>query len=327
MLAKRFQYTALLLSALAFAGCKDDDYAIPEPKSELQNDVLKRSLGPNLAGMNIEFAYAMALPANKGKLVSAVVEASITGAPETFLEHRSFYTSGSGSDVGVVVGTPSVNKDNTTTVTFSKDTSAATLRYYYRVPAEAKGQSVKFTFRAESSNGEKVSYSMGPYPVSKMDYKLDLKPVDGAACYISVEDMTVYTAAQAAANPGKIDLVYVYRSQALPYNHSLVSPGADAQYLPGVTLPAGVNRVSKVMKTLNLADQQLARKQFGVFVDDVDFQKVSFDAASSYALNLKEDAGLWVETADGKYRAYIVVNSVNNGGKTATFSMKRYPLQ
>ncbi len=327
MSAKYYQHAAFLFALLlAMAGCKEKDYAIPEPKGVLQNDAIKRSIGPNLVGQPIEFTYAMALPAERGKLVSAQVDASIAGAPATLLEHRSFHTNSSGQDIGVVVGSPSVNKDNSTTMTFSKDTMAATLRYYYVVPEEARGKSVKFTFTGKSSNGETVTYNLGPYNISVQDMKLDLKPVDNAACYISIEDMAVYTAAEAATRPEKIDLVYVYRTTT-NYLHSFVAPGANAQYLPGVTLPTGVNRATKLIRTWNLRDQQLARLQFGVFIDDVDFEKQTFDAATDAAINTKAEAGLWVLTADGKYKAYVFVNAVSNTAKSATVSIKRYRLK
>ncbi|WP_343306278.1 DUF4466 family protein [Chitinophaga niabensis] len=329
MSVKYFQYTLVLFSSLLLiAGCKDDKYETPQPKGILQNDVIKRSLGPNLVGQNIEFVYAMALPADKGKLVSATVEASIAGAPTTFLEHRSFYTNSGGIDVPVTIGAPSVNNGNSTVVTFSKDTMAAALRYFYVAPEAARGKSVKFTFTAKSSNGETATYSMGPYNISKVDMKLDLKPVDGAACYISIEDLAVYTAAEAAAKANVIDLVYLYRTTPVNFNHSIIAPGTTTPaYLQGITLPAGVNRKSKILKVWALRDQQLARAQFGVFIDDIDFQKLDLADATDFAVNLKAEAGIWVETADGKYRAYVYMNSVTNGTKTATISIKRYAMQ
>lgn len=328
MLIKTFSYTSLFLSfLLVMTGCKDDDYALPVPKSELQNDAIKRTLGPNLVGLDIEFAYAMAILPEKGKIVSAQVEASIAGATGTYLEHRSYYTNGSGEDVGVEVATPSTTTGATTSVTFNRDTSAATLRYFYRIPEEARGKTVSFTFSAKSSNGESVSYAMGPYTITNMDMKLDMVATDAAACYISIEDMAIYTAAEAAANPGKIDLVYLYRTPTgLTFNHSLVSPAADPQYLPGVTLPAGVNRSTKVNKVWNLRDFHLARLQYGVYIDDADFQKLNLQGAPDFAINVRAEAGVWAETADGKYRAYIYVNKVNNGARNATISMKRYTM-
>src|SRR5687767_15639483 len=101
-------YQCLLIAfVLLTVGCEKEEYAIPTPKDVLQNDVIKRSLGPNIVGQQIEFVYAMAILPDKGKIVSAQVEASIPGATGTFLEHRSFFTNGSGADVPVTVGTPS----------------------------------------------------------------------------------------------------------------------------------------------------------------------------------------------------------------------------
>ena len=45
----------------------------------------------------------------------------------------------------------------------------------------------------------------------------------------------------------------------------------------------------------------------------------------NYAINLKQDAGVWAQTADGKYRAYILFNSAATAG-TAVISMKRYQV-
>lgn len=312
---------------LFLGGCKKEEYAIPATKNELQNDALKRTLGPNIVGQQIEFAYAMALPGGKGKLVSADVVASIAGAASTYLENNSYYTGSNGADVAVPVGTPSVNDGAKTTVTFSKDTNAATLRYYYVIPEAARGKTVSFTFTAKSSDGKTVSYNLGPYTIARMDMVRNLTVSDGAAMYLSVADTTVYNATTAAANPGKIDLVYYYRAPTtVTYNHCLVSPAADPSYLPGITLPAGINRSTKEVKVFNLQDYNLARLQYGIYIDDLDFQKLDFSTAPNFAVNLKQEAGVWVETADGKYRAYIYINSANNTAKSAVISMKRYAM-
>lgn len=329
MLIRTFQYTCVLLSfLLVMAGCKDEDYAIPEPKDALQNDVIKRSLGPNLVGLNIEFAYAMALPPARGKLTNAQVEATIAGAATTYLENKSYYTNGSGVDVGVQIGNASVNSGAITKVDFTKDTSAATLRYFYVVPEEARGKKVSFRFSATSSNGETVTYNMGPFDVAKMDMKLDLVVKDAGNCFISIADMAVYNAADAATKAASIDMVYIYRALTnATYNHSLVSPGAEAQYLQGAVMPAGVNKVTRLIKAWNLRDFHLARNRYNVYIDDIDFQKQDFAGAPNIAINLKAEAGAWVETADGKYRAYIYINKVDDAGKSATISIKRYPMQ
>ena len=321
-------YTSVVMALLLLvAGCKKKEYALPTPKDVLQNDVIKRTLGPNIVGEKIEFAYAMAILPEKGKLVSAQVETSIPGDAGTYLENNSYYTNTSGTDVGVPVGDASVTNSKMTVVNFTKDTFAATLRYYYVIPEEARGQTVSFTFSAKSSNGETVSYKMGPYTIAKMDMKRNLTVTDGSKAYISIADMAVYNATDAATKADKIDLVYLYRNVTTSaFNHALVSPAADPQYLPGVTLPAGVNKSTKVRKVFNLQDYNLARLQYGIYIDDLDFQKLDLSDAPNYAINLKAEAGTWVETADKKYRAYIYINSVNNGSKSAVISIKRYAL-
>src|SRR6478735_4592700 len=202
---KRYFYHAIGLLLLVFfvVACEDDEYAVPTAKNEFQNDCIKRSLGPNLVGNNLEFAYAMALPQSLGNIVSAQVEASISGAAGTYLEHRGFFTDGGGNDVPKQIGDPSTTEGGLTRVTFSKDTFAVTLRYFYKIPEAARGQDVSFTFSANDSNGETVTYSMGPYHVSNIDMVLDSIVSDNAAMYISISDMSIYTEAEAAANPEK----------------------------------------------------------------------------------------------------------------------------
>lgn len=320
------KYSYLLSAVLVLVACKKEEYAIPAPKSELSNDVIKRTLGPNIVGDTIQFAYAMALPASKGKLVSAQVEATFAGATGTYLENKSYYTKSNGQDTGVLVGQASVNSGTVTKVTFSRDTSAATLRFFYITPEEARGKTVSFTFSATSSDGGNVSYKMGPYNIAKMTLVRNLAVNNATANYISINDMKVYNAAGAATNAANIDLVYLYRATPATFLHALVSPAADAQYLPGVTLPAGVNKSTKLIKVFNLQDYNLAYTQFGIYIDDLDFQQLNTTNAPNYAINLKAEAGAWAETADGRYRAYIYMNSVNANG-SAVIGIKRYDMQ
>jgi len=319
-------YTSLIIAfALILVGCKKQEYELPTAKDGLQNDAIKRTLGPNMVGQTIEIAYAMAIKPEQGKISSAQVEASIPGATGTFLQNNSFYTNASGVDVPVQIGAPSVTTGATTLVTFGKDTSAATLRYTYVIPEEARSKTVSFKFSATSSNGQTVTFDLGPYTVSKMDMVRNLNVSNNNLAYISIENMAVYNSANAAANAGKVDLVYLFRNiSTSAFNHAFVSPAAT-EYLPGVTLPAGVNRSSKILKAFNLQDYNLALKQFGIYIDDRDFQEIDLSAAPNFAINMKAEAGAWIETADGKYRAYIYINSVNAAG-TAVISIKRYAM-
>jgi len=323
---KNIQFSFLVIMMLALlVACKKEEYTIPDPVSQLTNDCIKRTIGPSIVSLPLEFAYAMAIPKSSGKLVSAQVEASIAGATGTYLEHRSFFTNASGVDVPVLVGSPSVTVDKTTKMTYNIDTNAATLRYYYVIPEGARGQSVSFTFSVTSSDGKTASYKMGPYSISKMSIKKNLAVSNGVNAFISIEDMAVYNAAAAAPIAGKIDLVYLFRASPTTFAHALVSPGADAAYLPGVVLPSGMNRSTKLRKVFNLQDRNLANLQFGIYVDDIDLKNVDMADMPNYAIGLRAEAGVWVETADKKYRAYIFVNSITPAG-TAVISMLRYTL-
>jgi hypothetical protein len=328
--SKYIGVTSLLLGVLSLftASCKKDGYALPTASDKLQNEAIKRTLGPNIVGQPIEFAYAMAILPSKGKRVSCTAEASIAGAAGTYMDNKSYYTDQTGTDVGVTVGSPSVTSGTTTTVTYTADTSAATLRYYYVIPEEARGKTVTIKFTARSSDGETISSTMGPYTITRMDMRLNMKLSNKNMMYISIGDSTVYDSAGAAAHAGSIDLVYLYRSYTTSaFNHALVAPAADTTYLPGVILPPGVNRTAKLLKVFNLQDHNLAPGEpYGnTFIDDIDFQTLDMTGDPNFAINLKQGAGVWVETADGKYRAYIYFNAVAAAG-TATVSMKRYAL-
>lgn len=325
-LFKFFGILSLFCMPFIFVSCEDDDYEVPEGGKDLQNKCIKRTLGPNLVGEKIEFAYAMALAPENGKLVSAKVEASIPGANGTYFDTKSYYTNGAGQDVGIEVCSPSVTEGSVTRTSYSRDTCAATLRFYYVIPEEARGKQVVFTFSATDSNGKTVSMRMGSYTISEMDMKLDIVLTNNS--YFSIADMAVYNAQEAAANPKKMDLVYLYRSiRGIDFLHSLVSPGADPQYLPDITLPEGVDNSTRFFKVFASADQQLARDEFGVFVDDLDLRQINLTNAPDYGINMKLNSGAWVETADGVYRAYFFVNNVNNGRKEMTISMKRLKIK
>jgi len=81
-----------------------------------------------------------------------------------------------------------------------------------------------------------------------------------------------------------------------------------------------------MIKVLSLRDQQLARLQYGIFIDDLDFKNLDTSATSNFAINLKNESGAWVETADGQYRAYIYINAVNDASKNMRISMKRLKM-
>lgn len=315
---------AMLFLATAASSCSDDaDSILP-----INNKCLKRTQGPNLVGNDIYFAYAMAMPYGSDTFAECTVEASIAGAEETWLEHNSYHTSTGGLDVPVRVGQPSYNDGNLTTVKFDVDTCAATLRYYYRIPEEARGKEVSFRFSARSRGGKSISMQMGPYKVSRQYLVRDLT-LSRAACYISIEDMAVYTLEQARAIPHKIDLVYLWRnkiSEGVDFYHTFAAPAAAPEYLDNLEVPADMTNDVHLRRQWGIIDGHLTDEpDYGTYIDDIDFETIELDDMPNYAVNMKEKGGMWVQTHDGRYRAYIYINSLKStsGG---VISIKRYNM-
>jgi hypothetical protein len=322
MKSKWILLTSLFIGAILFAACSDDDSS----KTLLGNDCIKRSISPNIVGEYIEFAYAMALPPSAGKLESASVTATIAGASETYLDQKSYHTNSSGQDIGVVVAEKSQLQGNSCTTSFIVDTCASTLRYFYQIPEEARGKEVSFTFSVKASNGEQQQYEMGAYKISKMDMIKNLVLTHGDSSCISLTSLKVYSQVEIAANASlasEIDVVFGFSDKAT-FGHALYSPTASKEYLDKTIIPSGAVSDSKLVKVWALRDQQLSDLQWAVFIDDLDFEKLSFQNSNNYYLGLKAENGVWVETGDKKYRAYIYINSIADGRMTV--SIKRYLL-
>ena len=211
----KYYYFVLLSFALTLVACDDDPVLLKDPVSALSNDCIKRSLpvAPNIVGNEIEFAYAMAIPNELGKLSSAQVVSSIAGATGTYFDPNSYYTNSSGQDIPVKVCSDSETNGTTTVIDFTVDTCAATLRYYYIIPEEARGKDVQFSFSVKASNGQVAEYKLGPYKISKMDMAKNLS-VTNDKCYLSFlnegEAVHIYSKADLQANPSlaaKIDIM------------------------------------------------------------------------------------------------------------------------
>lgn len=325
----KYCYFVFLSFALALVSCDDDPVLLKDPVSSLSNDCIKRSLplAPNIIGNEIEFAYAMAIPQNLGKLTSAQVIASIAGATGTCFDPNSYNTNSSGQDVAVRVASDSQTNGATTSVNFTVDTCAATLRYYYIIPEEAREKEVQFTFSVKANNGQTAEYKLGPYKISKMDMTKDLS-LTNENCYLSFsnpgEAVHIYSDADLKADPSlaaKVDIMYAYSSKE-DLSHAFYTPSSPSEYMDGAVLPSGFVNNTKMFKVYGLRDRQLSDLQYSNFIDDLDFRELNLDKPVNYILGLKEEAGAWIETADGKYRAFVYVNKAPKG--EMTISVKRY---
>lgn len=347
---KLFKYVLLSALALACFSCSDDE------ASGIKNDMIKKTTAPAIAGEKIEFAYAVGT--TEGRLSKAEALASIPGAAGTDFERYSWFTARQditvngvnyrGGDEVPLQTVKDASTSGATSVanlmeqvdthylnptvpvgTSQSDLIAATLRYNYVVPAEAKGKSFHITFTATSSTGAEVTYRTPDYTVSMMDMKRLIELENGAACCFSIEDMAAYTTAEAAGMSGKIDFVYNYQAKTtggFDYGHSFVSPATDPKYivLSGI-IPSGASNNTPMEQRAQVHDAQLKGANPATYVDDIDFETLDLSRATDYVLNLKKDDGVFMKTADGKYAAFVYVNSIDNGGKM-TISIKRYPL-
>jgi hypothetical protein len=348
---KLLKYLLLFVSAGLFFACSDDDDA------SLRNDLIKKSTGPAIAGQKIDFAYAAGTVS--GKLTTTEARASIAGATGTGFELYSYYTTNSpitingtyyagGAEVPVRSVQETHTDGNLTTATMADkidevymkpsvpygtnqvDLIAATLRYSYVVPEEAKGKNINFTFSTKSSTGETVSYKTPDYPVSKMDLKRLIPLTNGNACYFSIENMAAYTRAEVESQnlADKIDFIYIYQAtfNTFTYGHSFVSPGTDTKYVatPSVLISSAKNK-TKMEKRSDVRDAQLKGSIPNVYIDDIDFETLQLDQAYDFVLTFAADEGAFMKTANGKYAAYVYVNSLNANG-TVTVSIKRFPL-
>lgn len=328
----KLKYCSALLLGLAFCSCEDDPKLLHDAITDLSNDCIKRSLpvAPNIVNNDIEFAYAMAIPKKMGTLAYAEAVASIAGMENTRFDPNSYYTNNGGQDIPVRVASDSKTEGTTTSVEFTVDTCAATLRYYYVIPEEAKGKDVKFTFSVKASNGQTAQYKLGPYKISKMDMTKGLK-VNAENCFISFQNegeaMHIYSVEEVENNPSlleKIDLMYHY-STYNDISHAIYTASSPEEYMIDASLPAGFVNDTKLKKIYGMQDRQLADLKYNKYVDDLDFETLNLTKSSTYLLGMKEESAFWAETNDGKYRAFVYVNKAPKG--EMTISAKRYPMK
>ncbi len=321
----------LIMVMVFFAACKKDT----APSATLKNEFIKRTVSPLMPGERLEFAYGAGT--TNSVLSSMQAVASIPGAAGTGFEtvtHRTV----NAADITTVVATSSITKDAVSTATLI-DTNATTLRYIYIVPEAARGKQVSFDFSVTSKSGEKASSSTPLYTVSKMTMSRNLTLVSSptGARYFSFADMKAYTLAQVDSGnlSARIDFVYAYAATVTPgttaytYGHSLVAPAAAALYFPaGFSIPAAWAKNNTLMEKKagnTLYDGQLKNDaNSNIYVDDLDLQKQSFEGSANYAITLAADGSIFMKTADGKYTAFVYINSATNASSTAVISLKRY---
>lgn len=319
----------LFLSTVFIAACKKDT-----KDNNLNNEFIKRTPSPLIVGQSIDFIYGMG--SLNGKLNTAQVIASIPGAAGTNFGVNTYRTANA-VNIPTLVASNCITSGGASTATII-DTNATTLRYSYVIPESARGQQVSFAFSSANRAGDKASTNTPAYTISKMDMVRNITMADAAtgAMYFSIANMRAYTAAEVDAGnlSSKIDFVYTYAATITPtttaytYGHCFISPATSTYFPAGFTIPSGWTKNSTLMEKkigTTLYDGQLkGDPNIAIYVDDLDMQQQTFTGSANYALTLTNDASVFMKTADGKYTAFIYVNSVTDATSTAIISLKRY---
>jgi len=317
-------YTIILVSLCVLVGfnsCSDDD------DTALKNDLLKKSYGPVIPGTTLEFAYALGA-VDGARLQTAEVTASIPGAEGTGISDKSRYTDyNGGAEIEVTIAT-SVSTGGAISKAALIDTIAATVRYFYIVPEEARGKQISFTFSGTSATSS-VSMGSDAYTVSNMDIKI-AQTMDLERCYYSVKDMRAYTKAEVESqNLGsKVDIVFIDKptmGSGFSFGRALVAPSNEKNYLTAAEIPSGANNKTLIERRYWPDGQlKIGGGVQNVFIDDIDLRQAAVDGSVTYAYGLGTDQGVLIKTADGKYTAYLYINSYTDG--VLTFGIKRLAI-
>ncbi len=311
---------------LLATGCEKESSMLV---TRLGNDCINRYYYvPFIVGSEMEFAYAMFMPRGSGRLEEASVRCSIPGAEGTYLDHVAYSTDEYGQDKPWPMGNPNTVEDGCHTVTFTADTIAATLRFHYIIPEEARGKKIDFHFSVRASNGQTADYDITGCQVRKMDMKLDIK-MTPTRCFFSIDKMKALTAAEADFEQVPVDFAWAYSTAVTDksdrsgfFNAARLDDFSTWYSFPTLSSPAND---TKKMYRYNIIEPQLGRQEFdGFYIDDRDFETLRLDCDTAGLIGINARNGFWVETADGRYRAYIYCNET--GAESCTVSIKRYTL-
>lgn len=312
-----------MVVAAIHSSCSDDE-------SPLRNDLLRKDSGPVLVGNTLEFAYAIG--STDGTPIKAVeITASIPGAEGTGIARNSRYTNPNNGEEEEVRIATETRTEGTVSKAYIVDTIAATVRYFYVVPKEARGSRIKFHFRSITGSGE-ASVQSPEYTVSSVEIFKDLSLSAGQRSCFSLETMQSYSVAQVEelGIADKIDFIYTYKpsmGSGWTFAHGLVSPSNEKGYLYPVEIPTGAaNRT--LMEKRYWPDGQL--KTSGVptiYVDEIDLRQATLDGVTAHAYELGQDQGVLIKSHDEKYIAYLYINETSGNLQRMNFGIKRLTLK
>ena len=311
------------VTVVFYSSCSDDE-------SPLRNDLLRKDAGPVLVGNTLEFAYAIG--STDGTSIKAVeITASFPGAEGTGIAMNSRYTNPNNGEEEEVRIATETSTEGTVSKAYIVDTIAATIRYFYVVPKEAKGNKIRFHFRSITEGGEATIQSP-EYTVSSVEIFKNLSLSSGERNCFSLETMQSYSVAQVEelGIADKIDFIYTFKStmgSGWSFAHGLVAPSNEKGYLYPVEIPSGATNRT-LMEKRYWPDGQL--KTSGVptiYVDEIDLRQAALDGVTTHAYELGQDQGVLIKSHDQKYIAYLYINETSSNLQRMNFAIKRLTLK
>jgi archaellum component FlaF (FlaF/FlaG flagellin family) len=336
------KYLVLIVSAMMSVGlltsCEEEEYE--------RIQYIKKTLGPFIVGQSYDFAFSIASGDNS-VLKDVEIEASYPGASGTNLDKECYWTDPSGKDFNEEM-LQNISMDGKTiraSVSGNKteyrggyNSYAITLRYKYVVPEDARGKIIRFIVRYTTQNGAQQEYSTENYEVNNMDLALNIILTDpennSGVRYFSISDLRAYTMEEAASKSASVDFVYRYNSSDIVtsggsrvrLNHSFIAP-AHPLFLNTDYVPANWTKNNTCIEVRKWDDMQLRGAVPNNYVTDRDIRDAEMKGVSTAEYNLAANFGMLIQTADGAYRAYVYVKSVNNANRSVTLGIKSLKMK
>jgi hypothetical protein len=325
-----------ILFLFIFSSCEKNsdllNYGQNMTPTGLNVELRKTSYPPFITGDKIEFSFAAGSP-TEGTLSKLEVTASIAGALGTKLDLQGRYFNWvTGMDDVYNVFKDTLNTGNITSGNYV-DTIAATARYTYVIPTEARGKKISLTFKVSTvskSVSQTVDYTVSNIIMNK-GVVIQTATVDGTGkAFFSIADGKAYSRTEVEAGnlQKSIDFVFVVEplgpGTSWKLNSAILAPAN--QYMPvGLLGASWTDKNASAIETKNWEDFQLMGSGRLNMVSDLDFQQASIVTNTLMAINLAVDSRALVKSADGKWIALVWVKTVDNSN--LVFNIKKYQLK
>lgn len=332
---KLINLSLLLLFAISVCSCSNDDlekYGQDLTLEGFNVDMRNNSFPPYIVGEELNLSFAAGSSSN-GNLKDLQVKTNIAGASGTLLEKTGIYYNWNlGKDDTYTVFSEVKQNENDWLGTYV-DTIAATAKFRYVIPNEAKGKKVEIIFNAGCAGGRATKTF--DCQVSNIELKRNIPIVaaneDGSGrAFFSLSKMQAFSLSEVQSQNmyGEIDFVFVYDNvgpaASWKLNYAILAPSCE--YMSSKLLGESWGRKNDTdIEIKNWEDYHLQGSGRMNFVDDLDFQKAQFVTDTKMCININNDTRALVKTENGEWIGLIWFKNVS---KTNAFlNVKRYKVK